>query len=168
MLPCSSFPLFIWGLEWRTCSLKVPYNLGRCDSNGLWKGCTCEPVNRKRVVNIQFVQETHCADQQLSWEGAGPGWELLQNETTAGKRRGVNWDCALVIWRFQAPREGVLEVQVEGQGKANKSLLQRYNARTSPPSSQKYDTILKRENMFLCGQTAESVVCTCRSVCYFF
>lgn len=58
-------------------------------------------------------------------------------------------------------------MQVEGQGNPNELLLQWYKARTSPPSSQKYDTILKRENMFLCGQTAESVVCTCLSVCYF-
>lgn len=34
---------------------------------------------------------------------------------------------------------------------------QRCKARTSPPSSQKYDTIPKRENMFLCGQAADQL-----------
>lgn len=50
-----------------------PHNLGRYDSYHLWQGCAREAVNRKRmkVVNSRFVQETQCADQQLSWEGAG-------------------------------------------------------------------------------------------------
>lgn len=65
-------------------------------------------------------------------------------------------------------------MQVDGlaeRGNPNKLHLQWYKARTSPPSSQKYDTILKRENMFLCGQTADQLfahVFHCCVLVFFF
>lgn len=78
-----------------------------------------------------------------------------------GRDWEFNWRLCLSYTRLSAGCSergpGSASGWTGGEENPKKLHLQWYKARTSPPSSQKYDTILKRENMFLCGQTADQL-----------
>lgn len=100
-----------------------------------------------------------------------PGENCCAMKLQLGREWEFSWRPAVPL-QLGAQRRGAGSASggAGGEGSPSRLHVQRYKARTSPPSSQNYDTILKRENMFFCGQTADQLFAHvfCCDLFYFF